>query len=258
MTQIQEAPQGLALLTHEYALPSPVGVRVGVVGGSLENAFHRIHSLEGSGVAASACSDADGMNAFVHEARPELLIVDGASPGVTLPGVVALCRQVTEAPVLAIGVTGAFAEMAQCMEAGADDYCMPRVSSDELLLRLRALLRRRAGAAGEGRASDRIIRIGDLEIDASSHRVTKAGRDILLSPTEFRLLSTLAEHAGEVVPSRALIARVWGSEYAEETHYLRLYVRYLRQKIEDNPSKPQYIVNRWGSGYALTEPQRAA
>ncbi|MCA9855488.1 MAG: winged helix-turn-helix domain-containing protein, partial [Dehalococcoidia bacterium] len=68
----------------------------------------------------------------------------------------------------------------------------------------------------------------------------------------------LAEHAGDVVPSKALIARVWGDQYAGETHYLRLYVRYLRQKIEDDPSEPHYIVNRWGSGYALETPREAA
>jgi two-component system KDP operon response regulator KdpE len=88
--------------------------------------------------------------------------------------------------------------------------------------------------------------------------VWKNGEAIPLSPTEYRLLWTLAEHAGEVVPSKALIARVWGNQYTGETHYLRLYIRYLRQKLEDDPSRPVYIVNRWGAGYALEEPKQTA
>jgi two-component system KDP operon response regulator KdpE len=103
-----------------------------------------------------------------------------------------------------------------------------------------------------------VLRIGEIEIDPGSQQVTKAGVAVPLSPTEFRLLATLAEHPGEVIPSKALIARVWGNQYAGETHYLRLYVRYLRQKLEADPSNPVYIVNRWGSGYTLEEPRHAA
>jgi two-component system KDP operon response regulator KdpE len=104
----------------------------------------------------------------------------------------------------------------------------------------------------------RRVRVGAIEIDPASQTVWKDGKEVPLSPTEYRLLWTLAEHAGEVVPSKALIARVWGNQYTAETHYLRLYIRYLRQKLEDDPSRPVYIVNRWGAGYALEEPKRTA
>lgn len=258
MTQTQPAPQALPVAVQQYALPTTVGARVAVVGGSLEQTFHRIHSLEGSGVSASACSDIESVLAFFRDATPDLVIVDTSNSSATLARLVAICRQATDAPLLAIGSTGAFAEMSQCMEAGADDYCTGRVAPAELILRVRALLRRSGAKHVQERPRRGVVRIGALEIDSVTHTVRKAGRDIALSPTEFRLLATLAERAGEIVPSRALIARVWGSEYAEETHYLRLYVRYLRQKLEDDPSKPEYIVNRWGSGYALTEPSRAA
>jgi two-component system KDP operon response regulator KdpE len=102
------------------------------------------------------------------------------------------------------------------------------------------------------------VSVGDLEIDVRAQVVRKRGVTIPLSPTEFRLLVTLAEHRGSVIPTKALIARVWGNQYAGESHYLRLYVRYLRQKLEDDPSSPRYIVNRWGAGYALEEPAKAA
>jgi two-component system, OmpR family, KDP operon response regulator KdpE len=111
----------------------------------------------------------------------------------------------------------------------------------------------------EPRPSETVpLRIGEIEIDAAGQVVRKRGAVVPLSPTEFRLLMTLAEHRGQVVPSKALIARVWGTQYSSETHYLRLYVRYLRQKLEDDPSNPKYIVNRWGAGYALETPKQAA
>lgn len=126
-------------------------------------------------------------------------------------------------------------------------------------MRLRSLFRRMSTIPGQWqRAVQQVLRIGDIEIDQAGQVVKKRGNTIPLSPTEFRLLVTLAEHQGEVVPSKALIARVWGTQYASETHYLRLYVRYLRQKLEDDPSQPKYIVNRWGTGYALEVPGRAA
>lgn len=149
--------------------------------------------------------------------------------------------------------------MTRCLEAGADDYCRPRCPTEELDLRLRAIFQRIN--ADPGRRADigrAIVRVGDLEIDPGRQEVRKRGARVALSPTEFRLLSTLAERAGEIVPARALIARVWGTQYANESHYLRLYIRYLRQKLEDNPSEPRYIVNRWGSGYALDGTRPAA
>ncbi|MGE5595408.1 MAG: winged helix-turn-helix domain-containing protein, partial [Hyphomicrobiales bacterium] len=133
-------------------------------------------------------------------------------------------------------------------------------STEEIDLRLRALWRRVRLGAGEtaARSPEAPIRIGELEIDVAAQTVRKNGAVVPLSPTEFRLLVSLAEHPGEVVPSRALMARVWGNQYAGESHYLRLYVRYLRQKIEDDPARPRYILNRWGAGYTLGTPPRAA
>jgi two-component system KDP operon response regulator KdpE len=174
--------------------------------------------------------------------------------------VVARLRQATSVPIVVVGCAGTSAEMLRCFEAGADDYCRPRCPTEEIDLRLRAIFRRMEMDSPMARVNNArgCIRVGDIEVDVASQSVRKHGHDVPLSPTEFRLLATLAEHPGEVIPSRALIARVWGNQYAGETHYLRLYVRYLRQKLEDEPSNPRYIVNRWGSGYSLEEPKRSA
>jgi DNA-binding response OmpR family regulator len=170
-------------------------------------------------------------------------------------------REIADVPMVVVGCAGTFPEMLRCYEAGADDYCRPKCPTEEIDLRLRAVFRRmELGSAANGlrKAPPEALIIGELEIDPGAMVVRKRGEIVPLSPTEFRLLMTLAEHPGQVVPAKALIARVWGNQYSSESHYLRLYVRYLRQKIEDDPSHPRYIVNRWGSGYALENPARAA
>lgn len=241
-------------------LPPLVGTQVAIVSQGLERAYDRARGLEFSGYRAVACGDPGQALECIEESRPDAIVVDiGRELG--FPGdVVARLRQVTTVPVVVVGCAGTSAEMLRCYEAGADDYCRPRCQTEEIDLRLRAIFRRmemESPAARQGTAPEG-IRVGEIEIDLAGQTVRKHGHEVPLSPTEFRLLATLAEHPGEVVPSRALIARVWGNQYAGETHYLRLYVRYLRQKLEDEPSNPRYIVNRWGSGYSLEEPKRSA
>jgi DNA-binding response OmpR family regulator len=162
-------------------------------------------------------------------------------------------------PVLVVGCAGTSSEMLRCFDAGADEYATPRCQTQEVDLRLRALFRRMAcGASSKEERSVPPIRVGDLEIDMERQLVRKRGNQVALSPTEFRLLATLAENCGRVIPAKALIARVWGNEYVAESHYLRLYVRYLRQKLEDDPGTPRYILNRWGAGYSLADAAKAA
>jgi len=207
----------------------------------------------------ASCGDPNTAEDCVIEISTAAVVVDLARE-VGFPGdVVAQIREHSTAPILVVGCAGTYAEMLRCFEAGADDYCRPRCQTEEIDLRLRALFRRIVadGSAGQRGAAPATLRIGDIEIDQAGQVVRKRGTTVALSPTEFRLLVTLAEHAGEVIPSKALIVRVWGNQYAGETHYLRLYIRYLRQKLEDDPSHPIYIVNRWGSGYALEAPARA-
>lgn len=190
---------------------------------------------------------------------PGAIVVDMAHEVANAADLVRRIRRITSMPLLVVGCAGTSAEMLRCLDAGADEYTSPRCPTQEVDLRLRALFRR-MGSNNWERAKQQAapIRVGDLEIDMERQVVRKRGTAVALSPTEFRLLATLAENCGRVIPAKALIARVWGNEYVAESHYLRLYVRYLRQKLEDDPGAPRYILNRWGAGYSLAEQARAA
>ncbi|MCC6269441.1 MAG: response regulator transcription factor [Dehalococcoidia bacterium] len=246
--------------THSPGLPPLVGKRVVVISLGLERSHDRARGLEEFGYRVSPLGDPAGQALGASLDQADAIVID-LGRDLAFPGdVVARVRADSPAPVVVVGCAGTFAEMLRCYEAGADDYCRPKSATEEIDLRLRAMFRRMEMAAPEDRRQGlpAVLRVGSIEIDPASQTVTKNGVLVALSPTEFRLLATLAEHPGEVIPSKALIARVWGNQYAGETHYLRLYVRYLRQKLEDDPSNPVYIVNRWGSGYSLDEPRRAA
>ena len=244
---------------YEQELPPLVGVRLVIVSIGLERAYRRARSLDEMGYRVGACGDAERASGFVREFQPDAVVVDLEKARSGAAEVTHSVRLAVDVPILVVGTTGDLDEMTRCFEAGADDYCSPRATTREVDLRLRAMFRRFSREMVDSQTEDPdVYRVGDLEIDMGGRVVRKRGEVVQLSPTEFRLLVTLAEHAGDVVPSKALISRVWGDQYAGETHYLRLYVRYLRQKLEDDPSEPHYIVNRWGSGYALESPREAA
>ncbi|HEY4668518.1 MAG TPA: response regulator transcription factor [Tepidiformaceae bacterium] len=240
-------------------LPPLVGLRVVIVADGLERAYDRGRVLEEMGYRVAACGDPSRATSFVAEMEADAVVVD-LQREVSFPADVCMrLRSACDSPIVVVGSAGSLAEMVRCFEAGADTYCRPGCQTEEIDLRLRAIVRRAKKERPERRRpAPEVFRVGEIEIDPAGQVVRKRGSVIALSPTEFRLLMTLAEHKGEVVPSKALIARVWGNQYSSETHYLRLYVRYLRQKLEDDPSNPRYIVNRWGSGYALEGPKQAA
>lgn len=239
-------------------LPALVGAPLVVVAEDGTRGHRRAHELEELGYRVQVRNVREGPGSLERAVRDAAGVIIDVECRHALPQtLVETVRLATDAPVLVIGASGTLAELAACIEAGADDYCRPNVTTHELDLRLRAIVRRAARLASVPPPTTR-LQLGELEIDFASQTVRKRGQEISLSPTEFRLLATLAERAGHVVPARALVARVWGSQYADETHYLRLYIRYLRRKLEDDPRRPRYIVNRWGAGYALEVPQRAA
>ena len=247
-------------LDHPYTgLPPLVGLQIAVIAAKLEHSYDRARGLEGFGYRVTACGDPAAARTQVTESESEAVVVD-LGRNLSFPAeTVANVRTVSSAPLLVVGCAGTAVEMLRCFESGADDYCQPRCSTEEIDLRLRVLFRRINNSGAQRLAHPpSTVRVGEIEIDRASQTVRKAGISVPLSPTEYRLLSTLAEHPGEVIPSKALIARVWGNEYSSEAHYLRLYVRYLRQKLEVDPSRPRYIVNRWGSGYALDDGSRTA
>ena len=229
-------------------LPGAAGFRVAVVASSGSAAARRARALDAAGFAAPSCRLSGDAASFIASTTPDALLFEATGDAeVDGPALDAL-RGATSAPLLVIGVAGTVAEMRLAYDGGADDFCTSDAPTAEVELRLRSLLRGRA----HGGPPLEQLRIGALEINRRSQLVLKNGTPIALSPTEFRVLAALAERPGEIIPAQAIIARVWGSQYANERHYLRLYVRYLRKKIEDDPSAPRYIVNRWGTGYALS------
>ncbi len=139
----------------------------------------------------------------------------------------------------------------QCIENGADLAFTRPVPLEELVERIRAVLRR-------GRPEDRQQAIGDMVIDELANTVKRGGEPVPLSPTEFRLFAVLAENAGRVVTNRELLTRVWGPGFAEDLQYVRLYISYLRTKLEDDPSHPRIILTHRGVGYRLVPPGGAA
>lgn len=139
------------------------------------------------------------------------------------------------------------ADKIQALDAGADDYLAKPFTIGELLARLRAHLRRR----GSAEPAEKIWRVGGLEIDDSAHTVKKNGDEVALTPTEYRLLCLLAEHRGSVLSHRKILSSIWGDNNREQAHYVRIYVKRLREKLEDDPAAPEYIRTEQGTGYRL-------
>ncbi|MDP4301187.1 response regulator [Leptothrix discophora] len=137
------------------------------------------------------------------------------------------------------------------LDAGADDYLVKPFSLAELLARLRVAWRHRGRHVAPALTR---IEVGGLCVDLPAHRVTRDGREVHLTPTEFRLLARLVRQAGQVVTHRQLLADVWGVSFVEHTHYLRLYMGQLRAKLEDEPGDPQLLLTEPGIGYRLADP----
>jgi len=188
--------------------------------------------------------------------------LDGLDPDVILlvpPArpreLIEACRAVraeVDCPIVVYSTCGRDVVVAQALTAGVDEYLTAPVGSRELDARLEAIVRRsrRAGATD--------TTVGDLSLSAAELSAERGGRKIPLSPIEFKLLSCLAGAAGRVVTHDALMSRVWGAEYVASRHYLHLYVRYLREKIEDDPRIPQLILSEWGVGYRFQPAQAEA
>ena len=216
-------------------------------------------SVEGHEV-LTAASLSEGLALLGHAARPasaaddpgiDLVVLDLGLPDGDGEALLAALRRKHSTPVLVISARQADGQKIRLLDAGADDYLVKPFGIGELLARMRVALRHRGTTV---QAALTHYRHAGLTVDLASQRVRRDDRAIHLTPTEFKLLARLVRSAGQVVTHRQLLADVWGAEFVEHTHYLRLYMGQLRAKLEAHPAEPALLLTEPGVGYRLVEP----
>ena len=187
----------------------------------------------------------------IRQYTPDLIIMDVMMPQMDGFETLKLLREISTVPAILLTVKDDEEDKIYGLGLGADDYVTKPFSPRELSSRVNAVLRRAEWPAPAPRT---VLKIDDrLSVDFNRHQVIVDGERIDLRPTEYRLLNHLIQNAGWVVPHDTLLAKVWGYEYRDETHYLRLYVNYLRKKIEKDPANPEYILTERGVGYRFVD-----
>jgi two-component system KDP operon response regulator KdpE len=212
---------------------------------SLAAVGHRVVTAENA---------ADALALLVAE-KPDVVILDLGLPDRNGFDVIAEIRKQSSVPIIVLSARSDERYKVQALDLGADDYIGKPFGIAELMARIRAALRHRFQAQGELP----VFVSGDLSIDLVRRHVSRAGHEVKLSPKEFELLRHLVAHAGKVLTHRYLLREVWGPAHAEEVQYLRVFIRGLRQKLEDDPTRPKHILTELGVGYRLQLPpeQRA-
>jgi len=197
-----------------------------------------------------------GMQAIqvIRDSLPDLVILDVMMPDIDGFEVLKLIREVSSVPVIMLTAKGEEDDRVRGLELGADDYVTKPFSPRELVSRVRAVLRRNEST---GIPSKELIEVDDrLRIDFGRREIWVEGKLVKLRPTEYRLLYHLVQNAGWVMTYDQILSKVWGYEYRDEPHYVRLYINYLRQKIEKDPANPVYILTERGVGYRFVDFRR--
>ena len=192
---------------------------------------------------------ATGSDGLVEAAsrQPDVVIVDLGLPDIDGLEVIRRLREWSTAPIIVLSARGQEADKVVALDLGADDYVSKPFGSDELLARVRVALRHKAGVA----RADAVFATGELRVDLGRRHVFVREQEVKLTPTEYRLLTTLVRYAGRVLTHRQLLKEVWGPNQTEEAHYLRVYMAQLRRKIEVDPAQPRYLLTEPGVGYRL-------
>jgi two-component system KDP operon response regulator KdpE len=180
--------------------------------------------------------------------RPDLIVLDLGLPDLDGLELVANLRGWTQTPIIVVSARGQEQDKVRALDLGADDYLTKPFGSHELLARIRAALRRGVQA---GEAGSAVFRSHGLVVDLAARKVTREGQDIHLTPLEYKLLTTMIEHAGKVLTHRQLLERVWGPAHADDPQYLRVYMAQLRRKLEAEPARPRLLKTETGVGYRL-------
>lgn len=184
--------------------------------------------------------------ALATAVQPDIIILDLGLPDMTGVEVCQQLREWTDIPVIVLSAHDSEAEKVAALDAGADDYLTKPFGVDELLARVRVALRHRSKSAGMKSST---ISVGSLAIDLANHLVTRNGELVKLTATEYKLLAYLAGNAGRVLTHQSILNHVWGYAEGSQMEYLRVYIRQLRQKLEENPRNPQLILTESGVGY---------
>jgi two-component system KDP operon response regulator KdpE len=207
-------------------------------------------SLRGAGYDVDTATTGEQALTAAAVRPPDAVILDLVLPDRRGTDVARELRAWSTVPIIVLSVVGDELDKVAALDAGADDYVTKPFGVDELLARLRAALRR-AEPSGEP-----VLEIGDLRIDFDAHAVSFDGKAVQLTPHEYALLSVLARNEGKLLTHEAILREVWGRAYADESHYLHVYVSQLRRKLEPDPARPRYILTEPGAGYRLVDPLR--
>lgn len=196
----------------------------------------------------------DGQQALeqIEQKSPDVVLLDVMMPRMDGFTVCLKVREFSSVPIIIVTARGQDQDKVRGLDLGADDYLTKPFSVDELLARVRAVLRRAQFSVKENaQGLQSTMTTGELTIDFSQHLVALAGREVALTPTEFSILAYLAQNAGRIVTQDLLLEHVWGSEYLGESHMLQVNVNRLRRKLEEDPTRPRYILTKVGVGYSL-------
>jgi two-component system KDP operon response regulator KdpE len=204
----------------------------------LESHGFQVHEAEtgGQGIAEAA------------RRRPDLVILDLGLPDMDGVEVVKKVREWSALPVIVLSARAIETDKVAALDAGADDYLTKPFGMGELLARIRVALRHAQGSAQENSG---VFAVAGLKVDLAHRRIQVDGREVHLTPIEYRLLAALVKHAGKVLTHRQLLKDVWGPAYVERSHYLRVHMAALRHKLEADPARPRFLLTEAGVGYRL-------
>jgi two-component system KDP operon response regulator KdpE len=195
----------------------------------------------------SADNGADGLR-LATTRQPDVVIVDLGLPDMPGLEVIKRLREWFGKPIIVLSARSQESDKVGALDIGADDYLTKPFGVAELLARMRVAMRHRGGGESQPR-----VEIGRLVVDFSARRVTRGDQEIHLTPIEYKLLAALIQHRGKVLTHRQLLREVWGAAHVESPQYLRIYMRSLRQKIEDDPARPRHLLTEIGVGYRLSD-----
>jgi two-component system KDP operon response regulator KdpE len=214
---------------------------IDLLGQSLGKAGYRV---------LSASNGIDGLQ-MLYKNHADLVILDVMMPRMDGWEACTRIREISDVPIVMLTAKDEEADALKGFQCGVDDYVTKPFSFAELTARVKAVLQRTGKASPE--AQKKVYVFGDLVVDVDNSHVTVRGKPVSLTPTEFQLLLTLAENAGRILSHEQLLSQVWGHEYVGEPGYVKRYIWYLRQKIEEDPSNPEYIITERGFGYKLAD-----